>query len=96
MVIYLPGAAMAASGGHGASMRIRVYPPPFADFSRLDERGYAEMAEGATLGELLKALRVPLARLAVTLCTVNHARAAYDRVLEDGDVVSFFSLLPGG
>lgn len=77
-------------------MRIRVYPPPFADFSRLDERGYVELAGGATLGELLKALRVPLARLSATFCTVNHAKASWDRVLEDGDVVSFFSLLPGG
>ena len=77
-------------------MRIRVYPPPFADFSLLDEQGCVVLPEGATLGALLKALRIPLARLAVMFCTINHSKASYDRELRDGEVVSFFSILPGG
>ncbi|MBU0926751.1 MAG: MoaD/ThiS family protein [Spirochaetes bacterium] len=77
-------------------MRIRVYLPPLADPSAVDERGFVELADGSTLGDLLGRLRVPLKRLAASFCVVNYEKAGVRRTLKDGDVVSFFSLLPGG
>ncbi|PKL24078.1 MAG: hypothetical protein CVV47_12530 [Spirochaetae bacterium HGW-Spirochaetae-3] len=77
-------------------MRIRVYAPPFADTVAIDELGFVALEDGATLGALLKRLRIPFRRIAATFCVVNYEKSAASRVLRDGDVVSFFSLLPGG
>jgi len=76
--------------------RIRVYVPAFADASVIDEHGCVEMSEGSTLGDLLGRLRVPAKRLAVAFCVVNYEKSGTGRILADGDVVSFFALLPGG
>ncbi len=77
-------------------MRIRVYVPPFADASIIDERGCVRMEDGSTLGDLLKRLRIPLHHLAARFCVVNYEKAGTERVLADGDTVSFFSILSGG
>jgi molybdopterin converting factor small subunit len=77
-------------------VRIRVYVPAFADASAIDERGFVHMEDGSTLGDLLKRLRIPLGRIAAAFCVVNYEKSGTGRVLADGDVVSFFSILPGG
>lgn len=77
-------------------MRVRVYAPVFADPGAIDELGFVELEDGATLGALLKRLRIPFRWIAATFCVVNYEKAATGRELRDGDVVSFFSLLPGG
>jgi molybdopterin converting factor small subunit len=77
-------------------VRVRVYAPPIADHGAIDERGFVELDDGSTLGDLLKRLRVPFGRVAATFCVVNYEKAGSKRVLADGDTVSFFSLLPGG
>ena len=77
-------------------MKVRVYVPPFADPSAIDDDDFVELADGATLGALLKRLRIPLRPLAATFCLVNYERVGIGHRLADGDTVSFFSLLPGG
>jgi hypothetical protein len=77
-------------------VKVRVYAPPLADPSAIDADGCVELPEGATLGELLARLRVPLKPLAVLLCMVNWRRAGLRTVLRAGDVVGFAGLLPGG
>ncbi len=77
-------------------MRIRVFPPPFSDFSAVDESGFIELPEGTTVGEALGALGVPFRTFAVALCAVNRRKTALDSVLRDGDVLSFHLLVPGG
>ncbi len=77
-------------------MRIRVYAPPFADHTRIDDDGYVQLPEGKTLDHLLKYLRIPFRRGAVLFLMVNYERAKLSRKLLDGDTVSFISLLAGG
>ncbi len=77
-------------------MRIRVYAPPFADHTRIDDDGFVELPAGKTLDDLLKHLRVPLRRGAVLLFMVNYEHAKLSRILADGDTVSFLSLFSGG
>ena len=77
-------------------MKIRVYVPVFADASAVDEMGFVEMEPGSTLGDLLKKLRLPFKALTVAFCVVNYEKSGTKRVLRDGDVVSFFSILAGG
>lgn len=77
-------------------MKVRVYAPPLADPAAIDSDGFVTMPEGATLGELLASLRVPLRPLAALLCMVNWRRATLRTKLRDGDTVGFVGLLPGG
>ena len=77
-------------------MRIRVYAPRFADRSRIDDDGYVDLPSGATLDDLLKALKIPFRPGAALFCTVNYARVPRATALQDGDTVGFFSLVSGG
>jgi molybdopterin converting factor small subunit len=77
-------------------MRIRVYAPPFADHTRIDDDGFVEVPEGKSLDFLLKYLRIPFRHGAVLFLMVNYERAKLSRKLVDGDTVSFLSLLAGG
>jgi molybdopterin converting factor small subunit len=77
-------------------MLVRVYAPPFADLSLLDEMGRVELPGGATLGDLLRLLHIPLRRLSVRFFTVNWKSAPLSTRLAEGDVVSFLPLLSGG
>ncbi|MFZ4616789.1 MAG: MoaD/ThiS family protein [Rectinemataceae bacterium] len=77
-------------------MRIRVYAPPFADFSRIDEEGFLELPEGASLGDLFRALKLPFHHGMVAFCMVNYEKSKLSRILAEGDTVSFISLLAGG
>jgi molybdopterin converting factor small subunit len=77
-------------------MRIRVYAPPFADHTRIDDDGFVELPEGYTLDDLLGYLRVPLRWGTVVLFMVNYEHVKPSRVLLDGDTVSFLSLFSGG
>ncbi len=78
------------------TVRVRVYLPPYLELSKLDERGYALIEKGSTLGDLLKMLRVPFPAGAVHLCRLNYEKASLKQKLKDGDTVSFFSLISGG
>lgn len=77
-------------------MRIRVYLPPYLNSDRVDEHGYLEIERGARLKDLFKLLKVPLPLAAVHLCRVNYDKADLRQQLQDGDIVSFYSLISGG
>jgi len=77
-------------------LRVRAYCPSFGDHSVLDERGFAELSDGSTLGDLLKLLGIPLRPGAVFFFRVNYEKAPLSRELREGDVVSFFAPLAGG
>jgi molybdopterin converting factor small subunit len=77
-------------------MRVRVYAPPFADHSVIDGEGRVELPGGATLGDLLKLLKVPFRGATVALFTVNWARAGLATRLAEGDTIGFIPLIAGG
>lgn len=77
-------------------MRIKVYLPPYLDGSLLDDNGYIELREGATLRDLFHKLRIPFPVGTVHLCRVNYEKAGLNDRLNDGDIVSFFSFISGG
>ena len=54
----------------------------------------AEAADGSTVGDVLDGFGVPRDKLRIIL--VNSYRSRLDHVLEDGDVVAAFQVLPGG
>ena len=77
-------------------MRVKVFPPHGCERSALDERGWAEMPEGATVKDVLKLIRCSPVKAKLLLVSVNGERSALDRVLHDGDVVGFFFPVSGG
>lgn len=77
-------------------MRVKVLPPSGCDRSALDERSWAEMPEGSTVGDVLKLVKCSPVKARLLLVSVNGERAKFGRKLKDGDVVGFFSLISGG
>jgi len=76
--------------------RVRVSPPPFFDRRKLDERGWIELPDGATLRDVLKVIRMPAAMAGLMRASVNGAMARPDTVLRDRDTVGFVSMVSGG
>lgn len=77
-------------------MRIKVFPPHGCERSALDERGWAEFSDGATVRDVLKLIRCSPVKAKLLLVSVNGERSALDRELHDGDVVGFFFPVSGG
>lgn len=77
-------------------MRIKIIPPYGCDTGRLDERGWTELDEGATLYDALRAVRCNPLKAKLLLASVNGERVPFKTALKDGDVVGFFSLVTGG
>ena len=77
-------------------MRVKVFPPLGCDRSALDERSWAELPEGSTVGDVLRIIKCSPLKAKLLLVSVNGERARVGRVLRDGDVVGFFSLVSGG
>ncbi len=77
-------------------MKVKVYAPLFGNSSVLDDHGYLELPEGATLGDLYKILKIPLLLRNSLLCTVNYERHKSGRILVAGDIISFIGPLSGG
>lgn len=77
-------------------VRIKIYPPPFCSFKHLDERGWLTMKKGSTLKDALKMIKMPRAAAKIMLVKLNGLSERWDTVLEDGDVIGFFSFISGG
>lgn len=77
-------------------IRVKIFPPPGCSRSMIDERGWMELPEGATLSDALKRIRCSRALAKLLLASVNGERKPFSTVLKDGDVVGFFMLCLGG
>lgn len=77
-------------------IRVKIIPPPGSDRSRLDERGWVELPESATLKDALRLVRCSPAVAKLLLASVNGERVALSTRLQDGDVIGFFMLCTGG
>jgi molybdopterin converting factor small subunit len=77
-------------------MLVKVYLTSFGDRSALDEKNMLELDEGATLGEALKKVRIPLLVSRLGMVTVNQKRAKPSDVLQDGDSITFIGYVVGG
>lgn len=77
-------------------MKVKVFPPGGCDRSALDERSWVEMPEGSTLGDVLKMIKCSPVKARLLKVSVNGEQAPLGKVLHDGDVVGFFSLVTGG
>jgi molybdopterin converting factor small subunit len=77
-------------------MRVKVFAPFFADRSCLEADGWITVEDNCSLTDVLKMMRFPKALAKMMMVSINGVRSATDTVLEDGDVVGFFTLISGG
>ncbi len=77
-------------------MKVKILPPRGCDRSMLDERSWAELPEGSTVGDVLKLIKCNPLKAKLLLVSVNGESAKLGRELHDGDVVGFFSPVSGG
>ena len=77
-------------------IRVKIIPPPGSDRSKLDERGWAELTDGATLNDALRTVRCSPFVAKLLLASVNGERVPFSTRLNNGDVVGFFMLCTGG
>lgn len=77
-------------------MKVKVYPGPFCRTDNLDEDGFMEVSEGATVGDVIKKLRCSLTVRMLGLYLVNYEKAKLDARLREGDVISIITPIAGG
>lgn len=77
-------------------IRVKVMAPLGISRNVLDERGWIEMKEGATLKDLQKALGLSGILAKVFRPYLNGEQLPASTVLKDKDVVSYFSMIRGG
>ena len=77
-------------------MKVKIFPPRGCDRSVLDERSWADLPEGSTVGDVLKIIKCSPLKAKLLLVSVNGERADLEKKLQDGDVVGFFYLISGG
>ena len=76
-------------------MRIKVFGP-FGLARNLDEKGWLDIEEGATLGQAIHKIGLPTTFARIVRVALNGQAQPMDTVLKDGDVISFFALIYGG
>jgi len=76
--------------------KVKVYLPPYLKADKLDKSGYVQLNRGATLAELFNILDIPAPLITSRLCRVNYEKAALNKELSEGDIISFYSLITGG
>lgn len=77
-------------------IRVKIIPPAGTDRSKLDERGWVELPDGATLHDALRVVRCSPVVAKLLLASVNGERVPFSSRLNNGDVVGFFMLCTGG
>ena len=77
-------------------MKVKVFPPRGCDRSALDAKSWMELPEGSTVGDVLRIIKCSPLRAKLLLVSVNGERVKFKHVLQNGDVVGFFSLVTGG
>ena len=77
-------------------MRIKVFTPLGLGGGKLDERGWLEIEDGATLGDALRELKIPRLVAKAFMVRLNSEEQPLDTKLHDGDMIGFFSLISGG
>ena len=77
-------------------MRIKIIPPAGCSREQLDDRGWTELPEGSTVSDALRVIRCGKLKAKILLCSRNGERTDFGTVLQDGDVIGFFSPITGG
>lgn len=78
-------------------MKVKVYAPAvLCETTALDGDNYLHLADGATVRDVYKALKIPFWVRKLLICSVNHKWEKKSKALKDGDVISFISPVAGG
>lgn len=77
-------------------MKVKVYPGPFCKTEAIDEDGFIEVEEGATVADVINRLRCPFPIKVLGLYMVNYEKVKSSFKLKDGDIISIITPIAGG
>jgi len=77
-------------------LKVRITAPPFCDHRSIDNRGFIELNDGASLNDLYNKLKVAALLRPFLITSVNYEIARPSVTLSNGDDVSIFWPLSGG
>lgn len=77
-------------------MRIKVFTPFGMAAKKLDDRGWLDIDEGATLADALRKLGISRLVAKALMVRLNSEEKPLNTPLQDGDMIGFFSLISGG
>ncbi len=83
-------------GDNESRMKVKIYASGFCSFEHVDEDGFMNLPEGASLNDVYKKLRVPFLFRKVLFASVNYEHVRLNTKLKDGDIVSLLAPLAGG
>lgn len=77
-------------------IKVKVFAPFGYARKKLDEKGWMELKDGATLGDAVKELGLPSVISRIFMVRLNSEEVPFNTQLKDGDVIGYFSLIRGG
>ena len=77
-------------------IKVKVYAPGFINHDPLDENGFLDLREGASMHTLFQKLKVPVPLRVILAYSVNYEQAKLTTKLKDGDIVTFLFPFTGG
>lgn len=77
-------------------IRVKIFGPLGLFTKKLDAKGWLQLENGTTLKDALKQLGMPPFAAKFFLVRVNAVEVPLDTLLNDGDVIGFFSAISGG
>ena len=77
-------------------IKVKVFAPLWCSRAKLDEKGWMELPDDATLSDVLKGIHMPKLMAKTMQASINSEKMPLDTPLKDGDVVGFFTIIAGG
>ncbi len=77
-------------------MKVKIYASGFCSFEHVDEDGFMDLPEGASLNDVYKKLRIPFPFRKILFASVNYEQVKLGTKLKDGDSVSLIAPPAGG
>ncbi len=77
-------------------MNVKVYASGYCNLEHIDDDGFMNLPEGASLNDVYKRLGIPLLFRKVLFASVNYEHAKLGTRLKDGDTVSLVAPMAGG
>ncbi len=77
-------------------MRVKIYAAGYCSFEHIEDGGFMELPDGATLNDVFAKLGIPRIVRRLPFAAVNYVQARPATELADGDVVTLIGAVSGG
>jgi molybdopterin converting factor small subunit len=77
-------------------MRVKIYAAGYCSFDYIEDDGFMDLPDGATLNDVFAKLGIPRLFRRLPFAAVNYVQAKPGTELVDGDVVTLIGAVSGG